>query len=307
MIRIFTGGNTFEIQSAVRELEAHLALSAERIDGATVQLSNIPDLFMGLSLFADRRLVVIDQLSVSSGVWAQLPDWIARVSDAIEVVLIEPSLDKRTVVYKALKQAADIQDFPVWTEKDAVKAEAWVTQRAQESGVSLARPVARYLVGKVGVDQWALHQAIEVLSLADAPTSITEALIDEIIVPSLEENAFELIEAALSSRPAAIGGMIQKIALTEEPQRLMALILSQVFSLTAVVLASADAEPAKDFGIHPFVVSKLRHFRSSLGQVGAFSILQLCAQADADMKLSKAEPWVLVEQLLLKIAYRDFS
>ena len=224
----------------------------------------------------------------------------------MHLVLIEPSLDKRTSTYKALKAVADIQTFPAWTVKDRVQAEVWVVHYGQAQGVTLNRQAAAHLVARAGYDQWQLSQAVAMLALVGEDRDITPAIIDAIVVPTTEENVFQLLDDALSGRAEAVSETIKGLMLTEEPHRLMALIVSQVMSLCAAVLAPDTADPAKDFGIHPFVLSKLRRFRSSLGQSGALAIVKLTAQADVDLKSSRGEPWLIVERLLVQIAHKTF-
>lgn len=307
MTLLLTGTNDFEVHQALKVIESNFSGSPEHIDGSTVTINSIPDLLMGISLFAEERLVIIDQLSASSSVWSKLGDWLPRVSDTVKLVLIEPTLDKRTSTYKALKAAVEIKEFPAWTDRDATQAGAWVVHYAKDQGVDVPRAAAAHLVARIGVDQWQLSQAIAILQLAETDGPVTTTLINELIVPSLEENVFQLLEDALSGRAEDIPEVINSLKLTEDPHRLMALISSQIVSLAAVVLAPDDADPAKDFGVHPFVVSKLRRYRSSLGIAGALGMVKVTAQADADLKSSKAEPWVLVERLLMKLAYRDFA
>lgn len=302
MITVLTGDNDFESRHALKVLEASFSGTPEYIDGAAVTLSGLPDILMGLSLFAEERLVIIDQLSASSAVWTKLPDWLPRISDTIHLVLKEPTLDKRTVTYKALKAVADIQTFTAWTSRDAVKAETWLVHYAREQGVDISRQAAKHLVARVGFDQWGLSAAVEMLHLSEAD-QVTESLIDAVIVPSAEENAFSLMEDALNGKTEAVVRSLRSLELSEEPHRLMALILSQAFSLLAAVIAPSAADPAKDFGIHPFVLSKLRRFSSSIGSGGALRVVELCAQADVDLKSSRADPWVLVERLLVKISH----
>lgn len=303
MITVLTGSNDYELRQAQKALAESFAGTPEYIDGHSVTLAQLPDLLMGVSLFAEERLVFISGLSGSSAVWSKLPDWLPRLSDTIKLVLIEPTLDKRTVVYKALKATADMQEFPAWTDKEFVKAEAWAGQHAKEKGIELSRPAAKHLVQRVGVNQWGIAQAVDILSLIDSKTAITPDLIDIVIVPSAEESAFQLLEDAFAGRAESVAESVQSLVLSEDPHRLMGLIVSQVFSLAAVVYAGEYDDPSKTFGIHPFVVSKLRRLRTQLGPKGAGSILQLTAEADEDMKSSKAEPWILVERLLLKIAH----
>jgi DNA polymerase III delta subunit len=46
----------------------------------------------------------------------------------------------------------------------------------------------------------------------------------------------------------------------------------------------------------------MARYAKKLGKQQAAHMLELFAQTDADMKRSKAEPWILIEQLLLNVA-----
>jgi DNA polymerase III delta subunit len=69
-----------------------------------------------------------------------------------------------------------------------------------------------------------------------------------------------------------------------------------------VTYADESANPAKDFGVHPFVASKLTRHGKRLGKARVGQIVELFAKTDADMKRSKAEPWLLIERTLLETA-----
>ncbi len=298
MITWLTGENSFEVREAIRELEASFGAPAERVDGTELRLQDIPELLMGMSLFASKRLVVITDITQNSAVWEKLPDWLPRVSDDIHVVFVDAKPDKRTTGYKALAQAAEVRDAPVWGERDESKATQWLVARAKQHGSTLGGAEAAHIVKRVGVNQWALAQALETVALLD---EITPTAIDEVIPNSPAENIFQLFETALEGSGQQVATMLRTLSLTEDPYALNALINSQVLSLAAVTYASADATPSKDFGIHPYVASKLQRHAKTLGKAKVGQIVELFAQTDADMKRSKADPWVLLERVLQRV------
>src|SRR5690554_201738 len=103
MITWFTGENTFDIQQAVKAIADKFDGIAERVDGSSLELKNIPDLLMGGTLFATKRLVIIKDISQNPTVWEKLPEWIDRLSDDIDLILIDSKPDKRTTGYKEVK------------------------------------------------------------------------------------------------------------------------------------------------------------------------------------------------------------
>lgn len=298
MITLLTGSNSFEINEALRAIAASFDGRAEKIDGTTLELKNLPDLLMGSTLFAEKRLVIIRDLSQNSSVWEKLPEWIPRISDDIQLVLVDEKPDKRLTAYKELKKVAEVREFNVWGDRDYPLAESWVVKRGESLGLKLDKKSAHQIVERVGLDQWQLAQAVEKLSLLD---DITPETIEATIDASPSENVFQLFETALEGNNKKVHLMIQTLELTEDPYRLFALLSSQVFQLAAVAHAGVGDNPSKDLAIHPFVASKLTRHAKKFGKSGTARILSTFAQADADMKLSKADPWLLIERALMNI------
>lgn len=298
MITWFTGENTFDIQQAVKAIADAFDGAVERVDGTTLELKNIPDLLMGATLFAAHRLVIIKDISQNNTVWEKFPEWIDRLSDDIDVLLIDSKPDKRTTGYKEVEKRVVLKEFPVWGDRDQSLAEAWVVKYAQTLELSLDKKLAHHIVMRVGVDQWQLANSLEKVASLEV---VNPEAINEIIEPSPSENVFELFELALDGRREAVHDMLRTLELSEDPYKLFALLSSQAFQLAAVASAGPSDVPTKDFGIHPYVAGKLARSGKKLGGRGATRILTLFAQTDADMKRSKGEPWLLIERTLLSM------
>lgn len=299
MITLLAGDNTFEIQRAIDKIVANFDGVVERIDGAGLQLSQLPDILMGISLFSTARTVIIRGLSENKTIWSVIGDWLPRISDDIHLVLVESKPDKRTAAYKAIQKVAKIQEYQSWTDRDTYFAEKWVAAEAKNMNLTLNTKCIHFLVQRVGVDQWQLYYALQKLALTD---EITVENIKDIIDANPAENVFNLLETALSGDLAQLKAMLNVLERTEDAYRLSALIFSQVFQLAAVSAADKTDNPAKDFGIHPFVVQKMTQLAKRLGKGRTAKLVTIFAQCDDDMKISRAEPWLLLERALFKAA-----
>ncbi|MEO6109459.1 MAG: DNA polymerase III subunit delta [Candidatus Saccharimonadales bacterium] len=297
MITLLTGDNSFELNEALTSIVAGFAGRAEKVDGSELEFKNLPDLLMGGTLFAEKRLVIIKELSQNKSVWERLPEWLPRISDDIQLVLIDKKPDKRTVAYKELKKYATVQEFFGWGDRDRGLAENWVAKRAESLSLRLDKKLVHQVVERVGLDQWQLASALDKLSLID---DITADSIETTIDASPSENVFQLFETALEGHPQKVHTMLQTLELTEDPYKLFALLSSQVFQLAGVANAGQGDNAAKDLAIHPYVASKLTRHATRVGKVGSLRILKAFAQADADMKRSKADPWILIERALIE-------
>jgi len=299
MITLLTGENSFEAERSLNGIIDSFNGNVEKVEGSELQVSQLPDILMGVSLFADKRVVIIRGLSENKFVWPVLGDWLSKISDDIHLVLIEPKPDKRTVTFKSLKENADVREFISWTDRDIVKAEKWVATEAEKMGITIYKKCVQTLVQWVGIDQWQLFHALEKLVLTD---DISVDSIKNIIEPNLVENVFNLFETALRGDTKTLGEILKILEKTEDVYRLTALLTSQAFQLVAVVSASKADNVAKDFAIHPYVVSKLSPITKRIGKSGVSKIVSIFTELDDDMKLSRADPWLLVERALVKVA-----
>lgn len=300
MITVLYGENNFEVTRAVNKIVAAFDGQPEKIDGQVLDPRQLPDLLMGSTLFASKRLVIIRNLADNKPCWEALQAWLSKLSDDITIVLIEEKLDKRTKTYKELQKYAAIHEYKLWNERDAQVAEKWVIDEAKSLGFLLDAKSARLLVQRVGLDNWALYRSLEKLAVLN---EVTPKTIGEYIDAHPTENVFNLFETALQGKPEKVKEMLTVFRLAEEPYKLFGLLSGQAFQLAALVMSDkTSTEVAKDVGAHPFAVGKMAPYAKRLGKGGVRSIVAAFADADHGMKTSSAEPWLLIERALIKTA-----
>lgn len=300
MITVLTGENSFEVTQAIKKLVDDFDGASEKVDGSELDKKQLPDLLAGATLFADKRLVIIKNLSENKSLWTDFAEFLPRVSDDIHVVLVEAKPDKRTKTYKALQKVASMQDFAIWTERDTKKAEEWAVKEATQLGFTLDKKNAEILVRRVGVDQWELFGALEKLLFAG---NITPEVIENTIEANPTENVFHLFDAALKGDTIKVQQMIHTLQLTEDPYRLFGLLSGQVFQLTALIIGEKPSgEVAKDIGVHPYALSQLTSHAKNLGRAKVKKLVTIFVDADADMKSLGIEPWILIERALIKVS-----
>lgn len=299
MITLLTGENTFQIEQEIAQIVGDFDGNAERVDGSELELKQLPDLLTGSTLFADKRLVIIKNLSENKAVWTDLVDWLPRVSDDINLVLVDTKPDKRTASYKELKKIGKVIECESWTDRDRSKAVEWANERANKMGMKLNTKSVQLIVQRVGVDQWSLLHALEKLVLSG---EITDEVIESVIDANPTENVFNLFDAALRGDRQKIAQMLRTLELSEDPYRLFALLSGQAFQLAALAVSDASDTVAKDLGVNPYAISKLTSTAKKLGRSGARKVIAAFAEADDDMKLSRADPWLLIERALMQLS-----
>lgn len=300
MITLLYGSNAYarrrQLKNIIQEFKkTHGNVSIERRDGESLEPSHLPDLFQGMSLFASDKLVIVRDAAQNKAVWEALEPYIGDNNDATHIVLVEREPDKRTKTFKALQKQAEI------IECKELSAGELITWLLHQSGGRLDRRLAAVLVQRVGVSQEQLSNELDKLLLHE---SITERHIEALVEPSPEGTAFELLDLVFSGRHERVSEIIGQLKLSEDPYRLLALLISNVHVLAALV-ADTNKTPqqvASDLGVHPFVASKLaqKRRRTSLAEVRATA--KILADTDTALKTTGHDPWVVMQNTLIKIA-----
>lgn len=301
MIELLTGENDFELTKKVAQLKADFDGQAERYDAADLTPEKQADIFAGQTLFAIKRMVLIDTPSANQELWQNLPTWAERLSDDTQLILVEAKPDKRTSTYKWLRKNANVLEFALLDERDMNGITKWVETYAKQSNIELTTHQARRLVGRAGANQWALAHAIDKLGLL--PT-ITDDWIDDILEPRTLESVFALFETALNGDTERLSDMLEGLRRTEEPYRVFGLIISQALQLTALIYGEGNvSRVVADTGAkssYPF--QKLAPYAARLNKHQAGKLIRLLADGDKRLKSSDADPWMVLESSLVQIA-----
>lgn len=107
MLKIFTGDDRVR---AGQEIIKLLGEDHETIEGANLTASDLPNIFKGVSLFANQRHILIRDFLANK----QVADHIMNYLDTPHLVVIqELKLDKRSALYKAIKanKKVEIKEF----------------------------------------------------------------------------------------------------------------------------------------------------------------------------------------------------
>ena len=105
MIKVFYGEDRVRAQ---KEIADFLAEDYEVIEGQDLAVSDLPSIFLGNSLFGDTRSILIYDFCQNKPIYDKLPEYI---NTPHKIVLFESKIDKRSVVYKDLKDKIEFKEF----------------------------------------------------------------------------------------------------------------------------------------------------------------------------------------------------
>ncbi len=301
VIILLCGDNDYELTKKVAQFKADFSGESERYDAADLTKERLADIFAGQTLFTMKRLVIIDFPSANSDLWQNLPAWAERLSDDTDVVLVEPKPDKRTSTYKWLKKNVTLHELASFDERDTRTILSWLEAHTKSQGVSLTPQQLRRLVDRAGIDQWELAHAIDKLALVE---TVTDQWIDDVTQASPSENVFALFETTLNGDTARLHEIITTLRLTEDPYRVLGLINTQALQLVALVYGDGNAaKVASDTGASsPYPFQKLASHAARLSTASSRSMIDMLAESDIRLKSSDADPWLVLESTLVRMA-----
>jgi DNA polymerase-3 subunit delta len=313
MTIFFYGQNAYALRRELARMAAAYTakngsdMGVERLDGAAVKPRELAAALRAAPFLASSRLVIVESFSANKSLGTgaaaagDVNKMLAAVPATTVVIFVEPAIDQRTAVFKALGKADKVVKFEALAP---VTLPAWIAAEARRLGGSVEPAAARLLVEMAGGDQWRLAEEIQKLVNYDpAVTSVTVRLLVE---PSVEQSVFEMVEAMSGGRvAAALAGYRRLLAARQGEIYMLTMIQWQLRNLLLAKAAPSgltQAELAREAGMSPYVAGKMqsacrRHSLEALSRA-------FCAAADCeqDIKTGRARAEEAVEQLILRVA-----
>lgn len=105
MIRIFYGDDRVKANAKIKSL---LGENYEVVDGENLELTDLPNIFLGASLLSGTRSILIRDLALNKPALEQLPSYLNTPHN---IILLESKLDTRTATFKELKGKVEVTKF----------------------------------------------------------------------------------------------------------------------------------------------------------------------------------------------------
>lgn len=308
-VTVIFGENSFE---RTREL-AKLKNQAKKADFAIENLNaenlteeDFVNSICGVSLLAEKRLVIVKRASDNSMLWDKLPAIISWISSDVHLCLIEEKIDKRSAFYKSLVKIADMKEQKSLSAKDGKDLAEFARKIAKQLGFPVDNKTADFLVSWVGVDEWRVRDGVERLAVLG---EISKENIEKYIPQNIESNAFGIFELALNKKQHEAIDQLSRIKITEGVDgayQFFGLISSQFFNLAALKIGQSSGktttEVAKELGVNTWSLGKMDQFARNLNFDQINHISEKFLQIDELLKTTNSDVWGLIEALLLDIA-----
>ena len=228
-------------------------------EGKDTNPKEVIDLSETLPFFADRRVILIENSGFFKGSCEELAEYMPQVPDTTLFLFVEEEVDKRSKLYKAVKNVGKIVEFTTQTEELLTR---WILTRLKKEGKNITGSVMQLFLSKTGTDMGNIDRELEKLICYCMDKDVIEAKdVEAVTTEQTTNKIFEMVNAiAEHNQKKALDYYYDLLALKEPPMRILYLLTRQ-FKLLLEVKDLAGkrydkAAIAKTVGLHPFVAGK---------------------------------------------------
>ena len=241
-------------------------------EGKGINPKEVIDLAETLPFFADRRVILIENSGFFKNSCEELAEYMPQIPETTHFIFVEDEIDKRSKLYKAVKNAGKIVEFTSQTEELLTR---WVLTRIKKEGKNITGSVMQLFLNKVGNDMGNIDRELEKLLCYCMEKEVIEAAdVEAVTTEQTTNKVFDMVNAiAEHNQRKALDLYYDLLTLKEPPMRIMYLISRQFQILLNIKDMSGkgfdNAAMAKNAGIPPFAV------RRNLSQAKGFTMQQL--------------------------------
>ena len=272
-------------------------------EGKNINPKEVIDLAETLPFFADRRVILIEDSGFFKSSCEDLAEYLTQVAPATHFIFVEEEVDKRSKLYKAVKNVGKIVEFTTQTEELLTR---WILTRLKKEGKNITGSVMQLFLSKTGTDMGNIDRELEKLICYCMDKDVIEAKdVEAVTTEQTTNKIFEMVNAiAEHNQKKALDLYYDLLTLKEPSMRIMYLISRQFQILLNVKDMSKKGfdnnTMAQKAGIPPFAV------RRNVTQAKGFTMQQL-KQAIRDgvdfeeaVKTGRMNDQMAVELFLMK-------
>lgn len=277
-------------------------MNCHYFEGKDVNSGEIIDLAETLPFLAPRRVIIIENSGLFKKGGEALAEYMTSMSETAYFVFVETEVDKRSRLFKAVRDKGRVTEFPLQDENTLLR---WIAGLAAKEKKRITDRDIRYFLEKTGTDMANIRTELEKLfCYAMDREVITAEDIDEICTRRVTNQIFEMISAiADKNQKKALELYYDLLALKEPPMRILFLIARQFNLLMQVKECRAKGYDnrtiAEKTGLHNFIVGKYLAQAARFTSETLRGAVSACVEAEEGVKTGRMNDSMSVELLIL--------
>lgn len=310
-VYLLTGDQEYSVMQAKKQLLSALVSEGDEMNYTAyktekVDLSEFAAFSGTFPFFAEKRVIELDRTEVLKEDTDRLIEIFESLPETTCVILVEPSIDKRSKVYKWIKKNGYAAEFSInrKSDNDTIKAIAAFLKRA---GKQIRETDARAIAERTGNDLFDVKNEVDKLIAYVGDRDVIESEdIEALIIKEAEDHIFEMVDAIASgNQKRAMECYDQLLYLREAPARTIVLLYKhfrRLYIIKTMLQAGMPEETiVSETGVRAFALKRyytqLRRF--SAGQIK--DAMELCLDTDRSFKAGEITDQLACETLITNL------
>lgn len=272
-------------------------------EGKAPDSKAVSEIASTMPFFADRRLVVIENSQLFKTADDMIIDMVKELPGTTVVVFVENEVDKRSRLYKAVKDNGYICELNEQSDNDIMR---WVVSLLKKEGRTMDNATLQLFLTKTGSSMENISRELEkLICYTMGRTTITSEDVEEVCTTQTTNRIFDMITAiSQKNQDKALELYYDLLTLKEPPMRIMYLIARNFNQLLMIKEltenGNASSAIASKMGIQGFLVGKLQS-QARPFKVGVLRrAFEECVSLEEAVKTGRLEDRLAVEMLIVK-------
>lgn len=279
-------------------------------DGDKISVGEVIDLAETMPFLAEYRLILINDSGLFKEGGEEMASYIPNIPESTVIVFTESSVDKRSRLYKAVKDKGRAVEFTPLGESDLKK---WILGKIGREKLQIRDDALTHLLEVTGTDMSTIETELEkLICYVLGNGEIRRADIDNICSVHIQDRIFDMIDAiSKGNQKTALSLYGDLLSLKVSPMKILSLIARQFNILLQIKELGkngfSQGEMASKIGLPPFVV------RKNMPQADRFSKEQIegalndCVSYEEAFKTGRIGDQLSVEILIVKFTGKAYN
>ena len=235
-------------------------MNYSRFEGKGIDVKEVISLGETMPFFAERRIILMENTGFFKNQCPELTEYLNSLPDYLYLLFVEEEVDKRSKMFKTVKQIGRVVDFSVQDEKTLMR---WVLGILKREGKQITQRDMERFLSKTGTDMSNIEKELEKLLCYTMDRSvITGEDIDAVCTTQINNRIFAMVQAvAEQNQKKALDLYYDLLTLREPPMRILFLLAKQFRQICLTKKLSEEGlsqtEIASKLGVPSFVVRNL--------------------------------------------------
>ena len=272
-------------------------------EGKGCDPKEIIDLAETMPFFAQRRYIGVDDSGFFKNKCDELADYLAQIPDSTCLVFTETEVDKRSRMFKAVKDNGRVVEFATQDEKTLTR---WIWKQLLQEKKGITDEALGLFLEKTGTDMENISRELEkLISYCLDRETITPQDVEEICTTQTTNKIFDMINAIAERRQKlALDLYYDLLALKEPPMRILFLLarqFNQLLSVRSLMSKGYDKNAiASRLSMSPFIAGKYIQQARRFTTEALAQAVEDCVRTEEAVKTGRMEDILSVELLIIR-------